>query len=199
MATHLTIVAVLQMDTYYGSLLHTSTRTKATCTNSAKCCTGDTLQPVLKSMQLLKAKLMGDAFSIAQLVEGQMQPSSADCVECSKRGLLNSVTTTDFRLSLPDVMPVMAGRERVSTLTAWTNAQAAVCLGLSFSVKLTLHSSLLMMLERTVSASYTPIAPVSCRLFTEHDPAVLAACVHRRTLDFDTTDNLYCLLSDGVG
>lgn len=87
-------------------------------------------------MQLLKAKLTGDAVSIAQLVEGQMQPSFADCVECSKKGLTDSVTTTDFRLSLPDVMPVMAGRERVSTLTASTHAQAAACLGLSFSVSL---------------------------------------------------------------
>ena len=130
-ATHLTVVALLQVDTYYSSLLYTSTRTKATCTNSAQCFTGATVQPVLKSMQLLKAKLMGDSVSIAQLVEGQMQPSFADCVECCKKGLVDSVTTTDFRLSLPAVMPVMAGRERVSTCSGcrlfWPQFQRQAC------------------------------------------------------------------------
>lgn len=130
MATHLTVVALLQVETYYSSLFYTSTRTQASCPNSANCLTGDTPQPVLKSMQLLKAKLTSGAVTIAQLVESSMQPSFAECIECSNQGCVNSVTTTDFRLSLPDVMPVMAGRERVSTLTAWTHAQAAACLGL---------------------------------------------------------------------
>ena len=199
-ATHLTVVALLQVDSYYSSLMYTSTRTKASCPNSANCLTGDTLQPVLKSMQLLKAKLTGDAVTIAQLVESSMQPSFAECIECSKQGCINSVTTTDFRLSLPDVMPVMAGRERVSTLTAWTHAQAVACLG-PFSILTLPCSQAVRWCLGGQSVQHTPTAQVwclPCRLLTEHGPAVLAACVRCRTLDYDIIDSL-SMVSQMVG
>lgn len=78
-----------------------------------------------KSLQLLKAELKGNVMTIAQLVESQLKPSTAECIECFNKGYASEVVTTDFRLALPDVFPVMAGRERVGSLTPWTDAQYA--------------------------------------------------------------------------
>ena len=101
--------------------------TSATCPNSAVCCAGDSPQPVYTSLQILKAELKGNVMTIAHLVESQMQPSMAECIECVNKRCASTVTTTDFRLSLPGVFPVMAGRERVGSLTPWTFAQYAAC------------------------------------------------------------------------
>ena len=123
-------MALLQVGIYYNSLFHTLTRTCATCPHGEVCSTGDTPQPVYKSLQVLKAELQGNVMTIAHLVESQMQPSMAECMECFNRGYGSTVTTTDFRLTLPDVFPVMAGRERVGSLTPQTYAQYAACSGL---------------------------------------------------------------------
>ena len=104
----------MQVLTFYSGLFGTAVQTAVKCSTEG-CCVGGQ-QDVGVSIFNPKYRLIGDVMSIPAMVEVQMKPDLADCNMCTPLGLKDTISNTDHRLALPDVYPLMVGRESVSPL-----------------------------------------------------------------------------------